>query len=76
MIHPQAKPDQITHDEVNHAAATADLYLSPLRDKKGRLCVYMRPGRSPDNPLVRAQYVRYMSWLMETVCLSFLFPFS
>ena len=62
----EVRPDRIQHDDVNHAAATGDLYLAPMKDKKGRLMVYMRPGKSPDSPLVRAQYVLYMAWLMET----------
>jgi len=62
------RPDLIKYDEVNHAGSTGDLYISAGRDRQGRVIIYMRPGKSDDTPEIRAQYVRYMAWIMETGC--------
>jgi len=62
----ETKPDEIKLEEIDHAGSTGDLYISEGRDKKGRIIVYMRPGKSKDTPEIRSQYVRHMAWIMET----------
>lgn len=64
----ETKPDEIKYEEINHAGSTGDLYLSSGKDRKGRVIVYMRPGKSKDTPEIRAQYVRHMAWTMENGC--------
>jgi len=62
----ETKPDQIKFEEINHAGSTGDLYISEGKDRKGRVIVYMRPGKTKDTPEIRSQYVRHMAWIMET----------
>jgi len=64
----ETKPDEITYEEIHHAGSTGDLYISQGKDRKGRVIVYMRPGKSKDTPEIRSQYVRHMAWIMETGC--------
>merc|ERR1712137_341485 len=63
----ETKPDTIQLSEIDAAGSTGDLYISEGRDRKGRVIVYMRPGKSPDTPEIRAQYARHMAWIMENM---------
>ena len=71
----QNKPDQIQLEEVDKVIQTGDLYISSGRDLRGRVLVYMRPGKTPDSPEVRAQYIRHMAWVVENVLFLFIYLF-